>query len=165
MHVLRRLGLLGLFLAVVAFASGARAESGDGVGVGPVIGITWHDSVSLGWELAGARGPGPFARFSVGGSYHLSAHADDPAYFHYVAWEPWAYIGGTLGASLTDQRDVRVVYGLWEGLGKSVHGTIYDDDTLHWAVSLSIGWRGIGSTHQFYLTPKLWRIQGWDFFT
>ncbi len=135
------------------------------MGVGPVIGFTWHDSFSLGWEVAGSKGPGPFARFSGGGSYHLSRHEDDPAYFHYVAWEPWLYVGGTLGTTVTSQGDVRVLYGLWEGVALSMSESLYDADTLQWAVSLTIGWRGAGSTHQFYLTPKVWRIQGWDFFT
>jgi hypothetical protein len=30
-------------------------------------------------------------------------------------------------------------------------------------LSIAIGWRGIGGTQSFYLTPKLWRMHGWGF--
>lgn len=166
------LGLCLAMLSVLALAREARADSGDGAGFGPVLGITTGGSVSLGWELSGSF-VAPLVRFAAGGSYHLQRAADDPRYFHYVAWEPWVYVGGTLGVAGTDGPEAKLMYGLWEGwaqdLGSPLLDGSYDfvdDDTrYHWVLSLSIGWRGIGGTQQFYLTPKIWTIKGWDFFT
>jgi hypothetical protein len=163
---------LSVLLALLGSAREAHADSGDGVGLGPVFGVTWNGSVSLGWELSGTRWM-PLARLAVGGSYQLHRAADDPRYFHYLAWEPWIFVGATVGAALTEERDVRVVYGLWEGYAQDLRDPLLagnisylDDDTRpHWVLSLSIGWRGIGGTQQFYLTPKIWRLQGWDFFS
>ena len=35
------------------------------------------------------------------------------------------------------------------------------DSQRQWVVTIAIGWRGIGSMQQFYLTPKLFRMNGW----
>ena len=153
-------------------AAEARAESGDGAGFGPVLGITTDGSVSLGWELSGSYG-GPLLRGAVGGSYHLQRSPEQPRYFHYMALEPWVYVGGTLGLAVTDAPTVKVMYGLWEGwaqdLGSPLLDGSYDfvdDDTrYHWVFTLSIGWRGMSGTQQFYITPKIWTLKGWDFFT
>jgi hypothetical protein len=168
---LRRLAP-SVVLAVLSLTPDASAGSGDGAGIGPVIGITWNGSLSLGWEIGGGFGV-PILRLSMGGSYQAYRAGDDPAYFHYVAWEPWLYVGGTVGLALTDEPPVRVLYGLWEGIAQDLGDPLLqedydflDDDTrLHWLLTLSIGWRGTGGTQQFYFTPKIWRIQGWDFFT
>jgi hypothetical protein len=160
-------------LALWLFTPDALAESGQGAGLGPVIGVTWNGSLSLGWELGGSFAGATVLRLSMGGSYQLHRGQNDPGYFHYLAWEPWVYVGGTVGLALTDEREVRMIYGLWEGwaqdLGDPLFDASYDfldDDTRqHWVFSLSLGWRGMGKTQQFYLTPKVWRIQGWDFFT
>lgn len=159
------LGLPGLLCAgslLVTVPRPARAESGDGIGIGPVIAITPRDSVSIGWELGVAR-PAPFARFSLGGSYHLRPHPKDPPFLHYVAWEPWAYVGGTLGAALTSAGQVRAVLGVWEGFAESFDGDLYGSDGENWVLSLSLGWCAVGSTHQLYSSLKLWRMDGWDF--
>src|SRR5690606_2313409 len=75
--------------ALLSFsAAEARAESGDGAGLGPVLGITTDGSVSLGWELSGTY-RGPLLRGALGGSYHLQRSPEQPRYFHYVAVEPW----------------------------------------------------------------------------
>lgn len=137
-----------------------------------MLGITTDGSVSLGRELAG--GGAPILRFAVGGSYQVQRAGDDPGYFHYLAFEPWLVAGVTLGGAVTDAGDAKFMYGIWEGwandLGDSLldgsHSFIDDDTRFHWVFSLSVGWRGVGAgTHQFYITPKVWRIKGWDFFT
>ena len=150
---------------VTLLPAAAAAKQGDGVGVGPVLAFTWRDATALGWELAGTSGPSPFAHLTLGGSYRISPHPTDPSYFHYVAWEPWGYVGGTLGAALTDQFQPRVMYGLWEGLPMGLDGRLFDDSSLQWVFSIAIGWRGVGRMQQFYITPKLWRLRGLDFFT
>jgi hypothetical protein len=158
---------------LLSLAAEARAESGDGAGFGPVLGVTTSGSVSLGWELSGSF-VAPLVRVAAGGSYHLNRAADDPRYFHYVAWEPWIYAGATLGLAVTDAPQPRALYGLWLGWAQDLASPIplvggfefVDDDTrYHWVLSLCIGWRGIGGTQQFYATPKIWSIKGWDFFT
>jgi hypothetical protein len=179
MHARRRLlvpsalSSAALFtLLVLALPLDARADSGDGVGFGPVLGITTNGSLSLGWELSGSYRL-PLVRLALGGSYQLEREGDDPRYFHYAAWEPWVYVGGTLGAALTDGGEGRVVYGLWEAYAQDLGDPLFDanynylddDEGPHWILSLSIGWRGIGGTQQFYFTPKIWRFQGWDFFS
>src|SRR5688572_20219238 len=80
-----RLAALSIVLLVM-FARDARADSGDGAGVGPVIGMTWNGSFSLGWEVGGSLS-NPLLRLAAGGSYHLTRAEDDPRYFHYLAWE------------------------------------------------------------------------------
>lgn len=170
-----RLAVPGLclpLLSLLSLATQARAESGDGAGFGPVLGVTTDGSVSLGWELSGSYRV-PIFRLSAGGSYQLQRAGDDPPYFHYLAWEPWIYVGGTLGVAVPDSPKARIMYGLWEGWANDLHGSLFDDnmdflddDTrFHWVFSLSVGWRGMSGTQQFYLTPKIWRLQGWDFFT
>src|SRR5215510_8579899 len=88
-------------LLLVLLPARAHAESGQGAGFGPVLGVTLNGSVSLGWELAGSFGV-PLLRLSTGGSYQIVSGGDDAPYFHYLAWEPWLYVGGTLGVAVTD---------------------------------------------------------------
>jgi hypothetical protein len=65
-----------------------------------------------------------------------------------------------------------VLYGMWEGYAVDageplLEGSMLylDDNTrFRWVLSLSVGWRGMGDTQQFYVSPKVWRIKGWDFF-
>jgi hypothetical protein len=168
---LRRVGGVLLLLALLR-PTDARAAERYGVGGGPVFAFSWHGGTYLGWELAGVRGADVFAHLTLGGSYRVwqspealeSSPRRDPTYFHYVAWEPWVYLGATLGAAVTDQLQPRVVYGLWEGLPLSIDGDFLGSDELQWVFSFAFGWRGIGGTHQFYLTPKLWRMHGVDLF-
>jgi hypothetical protein len=156
--------LAALLLAAVLHTTAASAEDGDGVGFGPVLAFSTTDATSLGWELAATlNGHGPLSHFTLGGSYRLSAQPRDPAYFHYLAWEPWVYVGGTLGAALTDQFQPRVVYGVWEGLPQSLDGELFADSALQWVFTITIGWHGVGGTQQFYITPKMWRMHGYDF--
>ncbi|MEY4544483.1 MAG: hypothetical protein RL685_678 [Pseudomonadota bacterium] len=165
--------ILLALLPLLLLATPARAASGEGAGFGPVIGLTWNGSVSVGWEASASLGI-PLARFAAGGSYQLrSSSSKDARYFHYLAWEPWLFVGATVGLALTDEPQAKVLYGAWAGWAQDAGDALFDgnsdfldDDTrFHWVFSLSVGWRGFGSTQQFYLTPKLWRIQGWDFFT
>lgn len=159
-------------LPLLLVAGQARAESGQGAGFGPVLGFTTSGSVSLGWELSGSF-VAPLVRAAAGGSYHLTRHDEDPSYFHYVAWEPWFFAGATLGLAVTDEPQARPLYGLWAGWAQDLSSPLldgsydfFDDDTrYHWVLSLTVGWRGIGRTQQFYVTPKIWSLKGWDFFT
>jgi hypothetical protein len=166
--------LRGGGLALVVFAllhsTKARAADGDGVGLGAVLAFTWPDGSSLGWELSAVRGDNILAHFTLGGSYRLTPLSkslgapppNDPAFFHYLAWEPWVLVGATLGAALTDQFQPRVAYGIWEGVPASIDGDLFNDARLQWVFSIALGWRGIGGTQQFYIAPKIWRMRGFD---
>lgn len=164
--------LLLALVPLLLLATPARAASGQGAGFGPVIGLTWHGSFSMGWELSGTLGV-PLLHFTAGGSYQVRSSSEDARYFHYLAWEPWLFVGGTLGLALTEEPQAKLLYGAWEGWTQDVGDALFeenydfldDSSRFHWVFSLSVGWRGFGSTQQFYLTPKIWRIQGWDFFT
>ncbi|HEU4580997.1 MAG TPA: hypothetical protein VFS67_22215 [Polyangiaceae bacterium] len=166
----RRCALLAssLLACSLVVRSARASDDGQGVGFGPLLSFSADDSIYVGWELAGAGNI--LFRGSLGGAYRVvQQHSDDPAFFHYVAWEPWGYVGGTLGLALTDPQP-RVMYGLWEGLGQSLSGVsnsvgggLFDSTELQWVFSIAIGWRGVGSTQTFYLTPKLWRMHGWQF--
>ena len=175
MLVLRRRASSGL-LATFSLAAGllcslaARPAHADdfaqGFGFGPVLSFTADGSAYLGWELAGTKDI--LVRGSIGGAYSIAHHANDPALFHYLAWEPWAYVGGTLGLAVTDPKP-RVMYGLWEALGGSLSADSEDEGLLgstdlQWVFSVAIGWRGLGGTQSFYLTPKLWRMHGLGLF-
>jgi hypothetical protein len=172
MQTALRRGGFAVVLLSLFHPTQACAAAGDGVGFGPVLAFTWPDGASLGWELSGVRGVNILEHFTLGGSYRLiprskgldSSPQTDPAYFHYLAWEPWILVGATLGAALTDQFQPRVAYGIWEGLPISLDGQLFDDDSLQWVFSIAIGWRGIGGTQQFYVAPKIWRMRGFDFF-
>jgi hypothetical protein len=169
LSALRRVGL-ALSLSVSLSSANASAAEGDGVGFGAVFAFTWPDGAALGWELSGARGANILEHFTLGGSYRLpplsknfgSAPPTAPAYFHYLAWEPWVLVGATLGAALTDRFQPRVMYGIWEGVPVSIDGDLFQDDGLQWVFSIAIGWRGIGGTQQFYVAPKIWRMHGID---
>jgi hypothetical protein len=166
--VLQRLLPLASALALSFAAGSASAESGDGVGFGPVFAYSSDDTAHIGWELGAAWQYAPLLRFSLGGSYRVTGgDRRTLAYAHYLAFEPWFYIGGTLGLAADDRGDARGVYGLWEAAPMALgdRRIFSSGDQLLWAVSLSIGWRGFGSTHQIYLSPKLWRMRGWDFFS
>ena len=153
-------------------ARDAHAESGNGVGLGPVFDVGLDGSVSLGWEVGGTYRL-PFFRLSLGGSYRVLGESSEPSYFHYLAWEPWVYVGGTLGVAATPgDRPARFLYGIWEGYAQDLGDPFLDsdldyidDERLHWILSVSIGWRGVGKAQHFYVSPKIWRLQGWDFFT
>jgi len=153
-------------LVVSALVLGATpracAEDGDGLGVGPVIAYSNERSWSLGWELGVTRG-GPLLKASLGGVYHFEAKGDDPWTVHYLAWEPWFIVGGTLGVAVADGKEVaRVAYGLWEGFPLAVSA---GDDPFPFTgsgdtglvITFAIGWRGFGSMSQIYFAPKLWR--------
>jgi hypothetical protein len=164
--VLIALSLLAGLLCSLLVRSARASEDGQGVGLGPVFTFSADDSFYVGWELAGTRDI--LVRGSIGGAYGIVRRADDPALFHYVAWEPWGYVGGTLGLAVTDPKP-RVMYGLWEALGQSLSGNgslgggLFDSSELQWVFSVAIGWRGVGGTQSFYITPKLWRMHGWQF--
>lgn len=165
------LGALGV-VGLMSLAEDAGAASGDGVGLGPVVGITWRGSVSLGWELSGSY-RSPLLRLATGGSYQPWRAEGDPKSVHYLAWEPWLFAGATVGLAVTDELEGRFLYGLWAAYAQDLGDPLFDseldfvDDDVgyQWVLSLSIGWRGIGGTQQFYLAPKLYRYQGFDFFT
>lgn len=137
------------------------AHAAPGFGLGPVIAITASDTPALGWELSVVGSNPVYARAALGGSYSWSVAEGDPQHFHYLVAEPWLYVGATLGLAVADHLQPRVVYGAWEGVGVSLDSDVFNTDERQWVVSLALGWRAVGSTHQFYLTPKLFRMNGW----
>lgn len=150
-------------LAGLAYPLAAAADSGDGVGLGPVFAfsISDDDAPLLGWELSFSR-LFPLGRGALGGAYPLSAKSSAPGY-HYLVWEPWYFFGGTLGAALGNDLQPRGVYGVWGGYAQSVSpnfDALFGEETLQWVISFSAGWRGVGANHQLYITPKIWRIRG-----
>ena len=162
--LLAPIALAAWLLCTLSVRSARASDDGQGLGVGPVLAFSADDSLYVGWELAATRDL--LVRGSLGGAYSIVRHAGDPTLFHYVAWEPWGYVGGTLGLAVTDPKP-RVMYGLWEALGHSLSGNdslsggLFDSSELQWVFSIAIGWRGVGATQTFYITPKLWRMHGW----
>jgi hypothetical protein len=158
--------LVASLLCSLPVRSARASDDGQGIGFGPVLAFSADDSIYVGWELGATRNI--LLRGSLGGGYSIVRHADDPALVHYIAWEPWGYVGGTLGLAVTDPSP-RVMYGLWEALGQSlsrndsIGGGLFDSTELQWVFSIAIGWRGLGGTQTFYITPKLWRMHGWQF--
>jgi hypothetical protein len=155
------------FAGALSMAPSVRADSGSGYGFGPVFALSADDTFSMGWELGASASV--LAKASVGGTYYLKPRRDEPAFVHYAAFEPWLLLGGTLGVAVTHVLEPRLAYGLWEGIPVPLSGALLDDpddaggQTI-WMATLTIGWRGFGSTHQFYFTPKLWRYRGFDLF-
>jgi hypothetical protein len=152
-----------LVCACLGISAVARADAGDGdgEGIGPVFGYSNNRSWSFGWEASIERGA-PVFKASIGGVYHVAPQRDDPFTIHYLVFEPWLFVGGTLGFGIADGPHVaRPAYGVWEGIPVSLeHG----GDPLRtatparreWMLTFTFGWRGFGPTSQIYFTPKLW---------
>lgn len=153
-----------LALVALSLCSGlhstAHADYGDGAGVGFVL-ASGDTSWSLGWEISGTFRY-PFVKASLGGIYDLDSTGNDPAVVHYVAWEPWLLVGGTLGIAYTDRpAPIRLAYGLWEGFPVSLTTARRREPV--WAITLAVGLRGFGSDLELYITPKLWRYVPYEF--
>lgn len=157
-------------LTLLCFQSShAHAAAGDGLGAGLVFGLDKAGTFSLGWE-AGAMATQPVLKASVGGSYALNAGPGQPGAIHYVAFEPWLLLGGTLGAALEGIQRVDFMYGVWEGAPITLKGKLLPDrGTVHprfaWLLTLTVGCRIFGARPaQFYFAPKLWRyeVHTWD---
>jgi hypothetical protein len=160
-----------VLLVVTCCASQAHADPGDGYGAGPVFALAKDGTFSLGWE-AGATARVPMLKASVGGTYALNADPQRPTVIHYVAFEPWLIIGGSIGAALIDVSRVGLMYGVWEGAPISLKGALVPEhDPYHphpkstWLLTLTVGCRIFGGgSAQFYFAPKLWRyeVYEWD---
>jgi hypothetical protein len=154
--------------ALAGSAPVARADGGEGFGFGLVIGYSDNRSWSVGWE-AGANTGGPLLKLSLGGSYRVDGESRDPLAIHYVAFEPWLIVGGTVGVAVTNEPEVRVAYGLWEGFAIPLEGDLWggtagdDEHPQSLLFTFAFGWRGFGATQQFYFTPKLWRFSTLEF--
>jgi hypothetical protein len=154
--------LLVLGSAYDASIARAYGDEGNGWGVGPVIAFGDHGGVSLGFE-GGINQLLTLVKLSLGGCYRLSGSETDPRAIHYLAYEPWVAVGGTLGIAVADA-EVRGMYGMWEGfplpiLPDEVSGYSHQA----WIITLAFGYRMFGSSGQFYVTPKLWRFKTFDF--
>jgi len=110
---------------------------------------------------------GPLAKVSLGGIYHVAPRGDDPFTVHYLVLEPWFVLGGTFGLAVAERGDpLRLAYGVWEGVpiplkeGVDAFGgdNVAGAGERSWMLTLTLGWRGFGSTQQIYFTPKLWRF-------
>jgi hypothetical protein len=148
-------------MAATWLTSVARASPGDGWGAGPVFAFSSDGTFSLGWELS-ALSKLPLLKGSVGGSYAFNAPPQQASVVHYVAYEPWFIVGGTLGAALLDVNRVSFMYGIWEGApipltGKLVVDSGTEHDATTWVLTLTVGGRVFGGVSQFYFAPKLWR--------
>jgi hypothetical protein len=136
--------------AIVLFAAGSRADNWDGWGTGPVVGYALGRGFSLGWELSGGTRH-PAVRGATGVFYRPDGETAREL-GAYVAYEPWLAFGGTLGLALSNEGGMGM-YGAWEGLGFP-RGYRYEQDHPQQLVTLTVGWRVIGTTHEFYFTPK-----------
>ncbi len=147
----------------------ANASAGDGLGAGPVLGFSGGGRWSLGWEVSGTV-LAPLLKASIGGTYALAPRSPDPTTIHYVAYEPWLFVGATVGAAVVDGPEFRLAYGVWEGLPLSLGGDLFDaiDGKVNadqaWLLTLTLGVRGFGSTAELYFTPKLWYFETYRFF-
>jgi hypothetical protein len=81
---------------------------------------------------------------------HATRERDRALLYHYVAWEPWAILGGTLGVALGDIDRVGLAYGVWEGIAIPLDKKAF-------------GFRGFGSDQEFYLALKIWKYNTLDF--
>lgn len=152
-------GVVALGALVLSPAS-ASAQGGYGWGAGPSF-VFSGDSFSLGWEAGGATAF-TLVKLNAGGSYRLSGGEGEPRAVHYLAYEPWLFVGGTVGVALAD-RDLRFMAGLWEGFPLPVQGAFFggdNSDDLHpqaWLFTFAFGVRFFGGHTHYYVTPKLWR--------
>ena len=152
-----------LFAYSALGAAGAKADLGDGEGFGPVVGYS-EGSWSFGWEAAISR-VSPLVKASVGGVYHVNRRDSAPLTVHYLAYEPWLLLGGTVGVAFADGPHLlRPALGVWQGFPITLTGKdLFSAGPVErrWVLTLSIGWRWFGwSLSQFYFTPKLWRYSG-----
>lgn len=151
---MRSLGAAAVILVVALGATGsARAQT---VGAGPMLGWVEDEGLSVGWEISGTWGI-PLLHASVGGSYRLEAPGGTRA-VHYLAWEPWFVIGGTLGVAIDDDGVATGAIGAWEAGPIWIH-ELRDQRASEAvpaiAVTLAIGWRLMAGRHEIYVTPKL----------
>jgi hypothetical protein len=150
---------IAALLVVTCFASQANAAPGDGYGAGPVFALAKDGTFSLGWEAA-ATTQLPLLKASVGGTYALNADSQRPTVIHYIAFEPWLLIGGSIGAALIDVSRVGLMYGVWEGAPIALKGALVPDrDPPHpkstWLLTLTVGCRVFGGgSAQFYFAPS-----------
>jgi hypothetical protein len=156
---------LGVFRFVFALLCGAAVTAAPSsvaraqytFGGGPVVGWVAGEGLSLGWETTYAY-EAPLLYVSAGGSYRIEA-PDGPRAVHYLAWEPWALLGGSLGGAVDDDGRGTVVLGAWEAVPFIV-GELQEQS---WevarvpalVVTLAIGWRWMAGTHEIYVAPKL----------
>ena len=134
-------------------------------GAGPVVGYAIDRGPLVGWEAAGGW---TLARGAVGGSYRFlqdpaietanpeDGEAGDVEAAHYLAWEPGAIAGATLGAGLA-AGEVSFAYGAWLGSPLPLEldtGTTFG--TWDPLLSVAIGWRYLGGAHEIYAAPKFY---------
>lgn len=128
----------------------------DGPGHGPAkvsIGEAVKDAPPAGDATAsGALAPAPELVPPEGAPRSAQ---DEMESVHYVALEPWLFVGGTLGASFSEQRGVDPMVGFWEGAPIPIAGKCGSGDRVKPIVSIAVGGRWLGGTHEVYLTPKV----------
>jgi hypothetical protein len=137
----------------------AHADEGDGIGAGPVLAIKFHGGAALGWEVSGTY-RAPFLKLSLGGEYPLEG-TKDAKFHHYLAYEPWFLVGGTIGFAVNDSDKAQVMYGAWEGLPTDFD-QVEKSPGPQWMGTITVGWRAFGAKeHSIYFTPKLWWYHGY----
>lgn len=145
---------LAVAIALAATSGSAHAQT---IGAGPMIGWVEDEGLSIGWEISGAWEL-PILHASIGGSYRPEAPGGMRA-VHYVAWEPWAIVGATLGAAIDDAGLATAAIGAWEGgafvIRELEEQEVEGDPVPALVVALAIGWRFMAGRHEIYLTPKL----------
>lgn len=147
--------------------------TGQQVAAGPIFAYVVGRGGAFGWEAGGApitvrtgaADPVPgseliLARFSTGMTWRRqAAGAAGFERISYVAWEPWFWLGGTLGVahSSADGR-IRPLLGAWEAVPWVFGGSPTNGMFLRCApcftISLSIGWRW-GGAGEFFMSPKV----------
>lgn len=107
--------------ATLAIAAPARADRGDlrNALIGPVIGLrlSGPDGDAGVYGVEGGLGIGP-ERFNVG----FVHRADRELY--YVEFDPWLWVGGSLGLGVDSAGEPHGIVGLWEGFpvaGNALH--------------------------------------------
>jgi hypothetical protein len=116
--------------------------------VGPVIGVRLGgppgDRTVLGVE--GGFGL-LFERFNFGFEHRLNHE------LYYAEFDPWYWVGGSLGLGLDSRGDVQGIFGMWEGVplgGNALHNCPPGYSSL---VTLAVGIRYSGVL-EFYGTFK-----------
>ena len=165
--IVRFAGVVAALFVSLWLAPSARADIYDyNLAAGPVVAIRDDRGLALGWELGAAFGRGlvsnALTHVNVGGSYALlgtsNEGAEDLSVVHYLVWEPWFIVGGTLGVAIDTGARFHPAFGVWEGLLVELST---DEEVDPYAphrifLSFAFGFRWWGTeVSELYFTPKI----------
>ena len=125
-------------------------------GIGPTVGYAFGHGPTLGVE-GGAGWESDkdplFLNGNVGFSYRFEG--DDGDLVGYAVFEPWSYVGLTVGGAMGSRSGAEGVVGVWDGVALPLRDLRCSPDRKGptW-LSLAVGYRWAG-LHEIYFTPKI----------